>query len=83
MKNYFDDYMSENQKDDYDNDNNNYVASNYAILKRQVLDCCVLNNFFWGVWALALLSEDQYTNVGIFNFDFASARCTFFEIFNK
>jgi hypothetical protein len=42
-----------------------------------------LNNFFWGVWALALLSEDEYTNTGIFNFDFASARCTFYNKFLK
>jgi len=33
-----------------------------------------LNNFFWGVWALALLTPDIYTEEGIFNYDFAHSR---------
>ena len=75
--------MDPDQRAEYGNDEGKYVAEHYTELKRQVLDCCLLNNFFWGVWALALLAEDQYTSVGIFNFDFASARCTFYELFCK
>jgi hypothetical protein len=49
--------MHAKQKLEYKKDYTRYIDENYSILKKQVLDCCLLNNFFWGVWALALLSE--------------------------
>jgi len=58
-----------------------FFADHYLPFRRQVLDCCLLNNFFWGVWALSLLSEDQFLNSGIFNYDFAHSRCDMFNTF--
>lgn len=57
MRHYFTHFMHEKQKKEYNEDVEKYIKSNYMLLRRQVLDCCLLNNFFWGVWALALLSE--------------------------
>ena len=54
-----------------------------APFKRQVLDCALLNNFFWGVWALSLLSEEEYLKSGIFNYDFAHSRCDMYSTFLK
>ena len=84
MKYYFMYYMDHGQRMfEFENAEKLYVDKYYGELRKQVLDCCLLNNFFWGVWALALLSEDQYTKTGIFNYDFASARCTFYHKFKK
>lgn len=53
----------------------------FCPFKQQVLDCALLNNFFWGVWALSLLSEEEYLKHGIFNYDFAHSRCDMYNTF--
>mmetsp|Transcript_6170 Transcript_6170/g.9958 ORF Transcript_6170/g.9958 Transcript_6170/m.9958 type:complete len:158 (-) Transcript_6170:102-575(-) len=45
----------------------------------EVYACAMLNNFFWGVWALALLKPEQCGEAGLFNFDFALARVDMFK----
>jgi len=58
MKQYYDKYMPEAHKKQNDNNCDKYITTYFPELKQQVWRCALLNNFFWGVWALALLSED-------------------------
>ena len=74
MQCYYQKYMLQNVKSKYENEKD-FIEKQYANLLSQVWDCCLLNNFFWGVWALALLNPDTCTNEAIFNFDFAQMRC--------
>ena len=39
----------------------------------------VLNNFYWCVWAIMMLSEDDETDVKAFNWDFIVGRCGLHE----
>ena len=41
--------------------------------------CALLNNLFWGVWALQLLTPPEYTKEGIFNYDFAESRVALYK----
>jgi len=34
----------------------------------------ILNNFFWGVWALMLLQDSDITSEKVFNYTFAEGR---------
>ena len=81
MKFYFDNYMPLSHKAAFQNQSTKYVNMLYLKLKKQVWECAVLNNFFWGVWALALLNEETCVKEGIFNYEFALCRCNFFEKF--
>lgn len=45
----------------------------------QVYSCALLNNLFWGVWALNLLDTETCAKKGIFNYDFATARVHMFH----
>ena len=60
-----------------------FVEDKYEEFYEQIMKCALLNNFFWGVWALALLSDGEYCKPGIFNYDFAHARCLFYQKFSK
>jgi hypothetical protein len=51
-----------------------FLESHTPRLVKDVWRCCLLNNMFWGVWALALLTPEIYAKEGIFNYDFAIAR---------
>jgi hypothetical protein len=66
-------------QDPYDS----FIEDKFDEFYRQILNCLLLNNFFWGVWALALLSEHEYCKPGIFNYDFAHARCLFYQKFKQ
>ena len=35
----------------------------------------ILNNYYWGVWAVMMLSEDDEKDVQVFNWAFAEGRC--------
>lgn len=84
MKHFFDSYMEKDSRAKvFNNDIEMFYQIHYKPFVRQVLDCCLLNNFFWGVWALSLLSEDQYLNSGIFNYDFAHSRCDMYQTFKN
>ena len=76
LKHYFFNYMPSQKKLlEYGNDVDVFLDEHLQPFQRQVWDCCLLNNFFWGVWALSLLSELEFLKTGIFNFDFADSRC--------
>jgi hypothetical protein len=74
MRAYFQKYMKHSIKQNY-KDCDDFVNKELATLLEQVWACSLLNNFFWGVWALALLKPESCTTKGIFNYDFAHFRC--------
>lgn len=41
---------------------------------RETKNCMVLNNFYWGVWAIMMLAEKEETDVNAFNWEFARGR---------
>jgi len=55
-----------------------FVAKELPRLIPQIWKCALCNNFFWGIWALALLTPEIYSKEGIFNYDFAIARVEMF-----
>jgi len=34
----------------------------------EVKRCMLLSNFFWGIWAFAILKDSDVTNEGVFNY---------------
>ena len=83
MKHYFDNYLPKHERYGvYNDDFGIFISKTFAPFHKQVWDCCLLNNFFWGVWALSLLDEEEYLNNGIFNYDFAHSRCDMYQQFN-
>ena len=56
-----------------------FVEKEIDLLMKQVYDCALVNNFFWGVWALSLLTPDIYAKDGIFNYDCASAHVSMYQ----
>jgi hypothetical protein len=59
------------------------LKQEYENLEKQVWDCVLINNFFWGVWALALLTPEMCTDGGIFNYDFAHCRVESYQLLSK
>lgn len=74
MECYFNKYATEKVKAAYSNDVKLFIQTELDNLIKEVYDCTILNNLFWGVWALSLLTPDIYTKQGIFNYDFALSR---------
>lgn len=70
---YFEKFMLPKVKARYQ-DCADFIARELDNLLVQVLTCARMNNFFWGVWALALLTPQECAKPGIFNYDFALAR---------
>ncbi len=60
-----------------------YIEKNLAKLRVEVNKCLVLNNYFWGVWALRILKEEKLGDSSVFNFDFAQARVDMFNHVKK
>mmetsp|Transcript_9303 Transcript_9303/g.15679 ORF Transcript_9303/g.15679 Transcript_9303/m.15679 type:complete len:173 (-) Transcript_9303:44-562(-) len=81
LRHYFANYAPAELRVEYSENVSTFLAANFCQFKKQVLDCALLNNFFWGVWALSLLSEEEFLKEGIFNFDFAHSRCDMYATF--
>lgn len=73
LKRFFEKYMDPSLKSKYTSCDA-FVDAECPRLLKQIWKCALLNNFFWGIWALALLTPDIYAKEGIFNYDFALAR---------
>ena len=56
-----------------DNFDTYWEAKREQILK-EVEACLILNNFYWGVWALMMLADDDIEKDDVFNYDFAQCR---------
>jgi len=41
---------------------------------RDVEKCCLLNNFFWAVWAFMMLQDKDVCDDTAFNYEFALGR---------
>jgi|LauGreDrversion4_2_1035121.scaffolds.fasta_scaffold524412_2 hypothetical protein len=39
-------------------------------LVRDVKNCMILNNFYWAVWSLVTLKQQDYKNPKAFNFEY-------------
>lgn len=80
---YFYQYMPLNESQKYDNSCEVFISKHLKSFQKQVWDCALLNNFFWGVWALSLLGEGEYLKDDIFNYDFAHSRCDMYRTFKQ
>jgi len=40
-------------------------------------------NFYWGVWALCMLADEDVLRTDVFNYDFAKARVEMFNLVNE
>jgi hypothetical protein len=61
MRVYFLRYMKEEIKNTYGGGVEEFIAMDYPSLLQEVWTCALLNNFFWGVWSLALLKPEECT----------------------
>ena len=57
-----------------------YLCEVTEPLVDQVYSCALLNNVFWGIWALALLDTEKAAEPKLFNYDFAKSRV---EMYNQ
>lgn len=78
MKRYYDNHMTDKVKANYA-DFDAFVAKELDQLMDEVYDCALLNDMFWGVWALSLLSPEEYAQEGIFNYDFSRCRVFMYD----
>lgn len=51
-----------------------FISNELPSLKKETYRCLIVNNFFWGVWAIENLKKQHYGNTTVFNFDFLSYR---------
>jgi hypothetical protein len=56
-----------------------YVSQELPRLEVEVRKHVLLNNFFWGIWALKMLSPTDVTNENVFNYEFANCRVQMFR----
>lgn len=42
---------------------------------KDVENCCILNNFYWCVWAIMMAKEEEECDPTIFNWEFCRQRC--------
>ena len=71
---YFERYAHQKVRDRYDGSLEKFLVTEYKHFKVQLFKCCLLNNFIWSIWSLALLNPDIYAKPGIFHYDFAVMR---------
>ena len=62
-----------------------FVNRELPLLINDVYDCASLNNFFWGLWALALLTPEPTSCAvdGLMNYAFADARLQMYQQVQK
>jgi len=48
--------------------------------RREVETCCLLNNYYWGVWALVLLRDKDVCEERVFNYEFAISRVKMYKM---
>lgn len=39
----------------------------------------IVNNFYWGIWALTILNPDDVTNEQVFNYEYANIRIIIYK----
>ena len=63
-------------------DFDDFINTKFDEFMKQIYQCAILNNFFWGVWAISLLKPDGYTDSGM-NYAFAQARIDMYYVIKK
>jgi hypothetical protein len=76
---YFSLYATPLVKAKYNNHLQTFLHQEVENMLGEVLTCALLNNFFWGVWGLALLTPENCCTKGIFNYDCAKGRMEMFK----
>lgn len=78
MKTYYQKHMTDKVKANYP-DCETFIKMELEQLMDEVYDCALLNDMFWGVWAISLLSPEEYAKEGIFNYDFSRCRVLMYD----
>ena len=74
---YFERYLQSDVKAKFSK-SDEFLSQYLEQYLKQVYNCALLNNLFWGVWAISLLKPDNCTEPAIFNYDFAMSRVEMF-----
>jgi thiamine kinase-like enzyme len=56
-----------------------FIGQKLPDFLQDIWNCALLNNLFWGCWSLQLLSPEEFTKEGIFNYDFAQSRIALYK----
>jgi thiamine kinase-like enzyme len=51
-----------------------YIETELPKMKEEVKGNLIVNNAYWGIWALMMLKKEDWDKEGVFNYDFADAR---------
>jgi thiamine kinase-like enzyme len=62
--------------EDYDS----FEKKNLPRFRREVEACLLLNNYYWGVWALAVLRDKDVCDDKVFNYEFAISRIKMYKM---
>ena len=49
-------------------------TQNKTSLVAQTKKCMILNSFYWGVWSIMMLQEEEETDASVFNWEFLRGR---------
>ena len=65
-----------------DTDHSNFSVDDPEFFQKvkEVKQCMLLSNFYWGVWAIMLLLEADETNPNAFNWEFARGRTDLYKL---
>ena len=64
-------------------DYNTFEKKTLPRFRREVEACCLLNNYYWGVWALAVLRDKDVCDEKVFNYEFAISRIKMYKMQTK
>ena len=82
MKAYLKCYY-ERKESDSGEDYDTFEKKNLPRFRREVEACCLLNNYYWGVWALAVLRDKDVCDDKVFNYEFAISRIRMYKMQTK
>ncbi len=77
LKSHFERIQANNPTDEkYEN----YLERSFSNFRREVENCLLLNNFYWGVWALLLIRDNDVCDDRVFNYEFALTRVRIYKM---
>ena len=59
------------------------MDSNLEQLTLEVKNCCLVNNFYWGVWALVMLQDQDVCSDNVYHYQFATSRVIMYKAIKK
>ena len=60
-----------------------YLERALPKFRQEVENCCLLNNFYWGVWALLLIRDNDVCDEKVFNYEFAISRVKIYKLITQ